>query len=85
MTVHFVTLLALLHSKRTEHDLLRHDCPLIEGAMCWKCHELDRVIDHYRELSARASENLSRKGIDMLIEKLQTKKKALHQEDPDAA
>ena len=53
--------------------------------MCWKCHELDRVIDHYRELSARASENLSRKGIDMLIEKLQTKKKALHQEDPDAA
>lgn len=49
--------------------------------MCWKCQELDAVIGHYRELGARASDRLSRRGIDVLIEKLEADKKALHREE----
>ena len=48
--------------------------------MCWRCQEFDAVIAHYRELSGRAAEQLSRKGIDLLIEKLESNKKAAHQE-----
>jgi hypothetical protein len=48
--------------------------------MCWRCQEFDAVIAHYRELSARAGEQLSRKGIDLLIAKLETNKKAAHEE-----
>ncbi|HXI08738.1 MAG TPA: hypothetical protein VNJ49_20705 [Bradyrhizobium sp.] len=38
------------------------------------------MIAHYRELCARASEDRSRKGIDLLIEKLELNKKAAHEE-----
>ena len=49
-------------------------------AMCWKCRELDAVIEHYRGLSARTADGLSLKGIYLLIEKFEVDKKALHQE-----
>lgn len=45
--------------------------------MCWKCQELDAVIGHYRELSARTGDQLSRKCIRVLIEKLEDNKKAI--------
>ena len=48
--------------------------------MCWKCQELDAVIEHYRGLSARTADRLSQKGIHLLIEKFEVDKKALHQE-----
>ena len=38
------------------------------------------MIAHYRELSARAGDQLSRKGIDLLIEKLESNKKTAHEE-----
>ena len=47
--------------------------------MCWKCQELDTVIEHYRGLCVRTADRLSRKGIHLLIEKLEVNKKALHQ------
>lgn len=47
--------------------------------MCWKCQELDTVIEHYRRLCMRTADRLSQKGIHLLIEKLEVDKKALHQ------
>ena len=48
--------------------------------MCWKCQELDTVIEHYRGLCARTADRLSLKGIQLLIEKFEVDKKTLHQE-----
>jgi hypothetical protein len=53
--------------------------------MCWKCQELDVVIEHYRELSARTADSGSLKGIHVLIERLEGSKKTLHRDDPDCA
>jgi len=49
--------------------------------MCWKCQELDAVIEHYRGLCGRTADRLSLKGIHLLIEKFEVDKKALHQEE----
>jgi hypothetical protein len=48
--------------------------------MCWKCQELDAVIEHYRPVSARTADRVSLKGIELLIEKFEGDKRALHQE-----
>jgi hypothetical protein len=48
--------------------------------MCWKCRELDVVIEHYRELSTRTADPGSQKVIQVLIERLECNKKRLHQE-----
>lgn len=48
--------------------------------MCWKCHELDAVIEHYRGLCAQTADKGSLKGIQVLIEKFEVDKKALHPE-----
>lgn len=55
--------------------------------MCWKCQELDTVIGHYRDLSARASDRLSQKCLHLLIEKLEGNRKYLYAEEkqPDSA
>jgi hypothetical protein len=49
--------------------------------MCWKCQELDTVIGHYRDMSARTSDRLSQKCLLVLIERLEGNKKGLHQEE----
>lgn len=49
--------------------------------MCWKCQELDTVIGHYRELSARTADKLSLKAIQVLIERLEGNKKVLHRDE----
>lgn len=46
--------------------------------MCWKCREMDTVIEHYRRLCSRTGDRISLKGIHLLIEKLEVDKKALH-------
>ena len=48
--------------------------------MCWKCRELDAVIEYYRGLCARTADGLSLKSIHLLIEKFEVEKKALHQD-----
>ena len=48
--------------------------------MCWKCQELDAVIEHYRGLCAQTADKGSLKGIQVLIEKFEVDKKALHPE-----
>jgi hypothetical protein len=48
--------------------------------MCWKCRELDAVIEHYRGLCARTADGPSLTSIHLPIEKFEVDKKALHQE-----
>jgi hypothetical protein len=50
-----------------------------ELPMCWKCEEIDKVMLHYRTLSARVTDTLTLKGVQQLIDKLETEK-ALHAE-----
>ena len=46
--------------------------------MCEKCKSIDEQIDRYRALGGRISDPQSLKGIDILIEKMEQQKKALH-------
>jgi hypothetical protein len=46
--------------------------------MCWKCDEIEKVILHYRTLSARVIDTLTLEGLQQLIDKLEAEKKALH-------
>jgi hypothetical protein len=48
--------------------------------MCWKCDEIDKVILHYRTLSARVTDTSTLEGLQKLIDKLEAEKKALHPE-----
>jgi hypothetical protein len=51
-----------------------------ELPMCWKCDEIDKVMLHYRTLTARVTDTLTLKGLQQLIDNLETEKKALHAE-----
>lgn len=55
--------------------------------MCWKCKELDAVIGHYRDMSARTSDRVSQKCLHLLIEKLEGNRECLYPEvkQPDIA
>jgi hypothetical protein len=48
--------------------------------MCWKCVEIDKVILHYRTLSARMTDTMTLEGLQQLIDTLEAEKKALHPE-----
>jgi hypothetical protein len=48
--------------------------------MCEKCVELDGKIEHYRRMSSRITDQLTRDGIQKLIEQMQARKAALHPE-----
>ena len=48
--------------------------------MCWKCEEIDKVMLHYRTLSARVTDRLTFEGLQQLIDKLEAEKKFLHPE-----
>jgi hypothetical protein len=52
--------------------------------MCWKCDELDRVIEHYRGLATRITDQGTLTGIATLIEKMEAQKLALHCEEQQA-
>ncbi len=46
--------------------------------MCWKCQDIDKVVEHYRTLASRVTDALTLKGLEQLIEKLLAERKALH-------
>jgi hypothetical protein len=46
--------------------------------MCWKCQEIDKEIGHYHGLSARTTDEGSVKSLNILIAKLEDKKKEVH-------
>lgn len=46
--------------------------------MCEKCAQLDKEIEHYRQISRRMSDELTHKGIASLISEREAQKKALH-------
>jgi len=50
----------------------------LESAMCWKCQEIDREIEHYHGLSVRTTDEGSVKSLTILIAKLEGRKKELH-------
>jgi hypothetical protein len=53
--------------------------PLACGtAMCDKCQELDKKIQHYRSLMARVTDQLMKEGLGKLIEDMQAQKAAHH-------
>ena len=49
-------------------------------AMCEKCAELDKKIEHYRQLSSLITDQKVVDAIALLIEKLRAEKTALHPE-----
>jgi hypothetical protein len=46
--------------------------------MCWKCEQIDKEIGRYRDLSACINDQGSVKSLDILIERLEAEKAALH-------
>jgi hypothetical protein len=48
--------------------------------MCERCKSIDREIGHYRDIAARVTDALTLKGIDLLIERMETEKRKLHPE-----
>jgi len=48
--------------------------------MCDKCEELDKKIEHYRNLMARVADPQTQEGVGKLIEEMQAQKAALHPE-----
>ena len=53
-----------------------------EPAMCERCIELDRKVDHLKEVSGRVLDQQTLDGINGLIAKLEAEKRALHPERP---
>jgi hypothetical protein len=49
--------------------------------MCSQCIEIDKRIEHYRTMAARVTDQRTLDGIGLLIERLETQKKALHPEE----
>ena len=50
----------------------------LEQAMCWKCDQIDKEIEHYRGLSVRVTDEGSVKSLDILIAQLEAEKESLH-------
>ena len=48
--------------------------------MCDKCIELDKKIEHYRQLAERVRDPLLTEGVGQLIEGMEAQKAALHPE-----
>ncbi|MGA7072347.1 hypothetical protein [Bradyrhizobium sp.] len=62
-----------------EHDAAPFiDSHPLELAMCWKCDQIDKEIEHYRGLSVRVTDEGSVKSLDILIAQLEAEKEALH-------
>ncbi len=48
--------------------------------MCEKCAEIDKKIDHYKNLSFLIADKQAVDGIKQLIEQMEAEKAALHPE-----
>ena len=48
--------------------------------MCEKCIELDKKIEHYRQLAERVRDPLLTEGVGQLIEEIEAQKAAFHPE-----
>jgi len=48
--------------------------------MCETCNELDKKIEHYRQLAARVRDPLLTEGVGKLIEEMEAQKAAFHPE-----
>ena len=46
--------------------------------MCWQCKQIDKEIDYYRALCARAGGEGSLKSLKILIDRLEAEKARLH-------
>jgi hypothetical protein len=56
-------------------------CPRECGIhMCDKCNQLDKKIEHYRNLIARVPDPLTVERVGELIKEMQAQKAALHPE-----
>ena len=49
-------------------------------AMCHKCVEIDKKIDHYHDIARSVLDPPTLRSIDMMIAELEAKKYALHPE-----
>jgi hypothetical protein len=63
-----------------EQHAMVHSAQAGIWVMCWKCDEIDKVILHYRTLSARVTDTLTLEGLQQLTNKLEAEKMALHSE-----
>jgi hypothetical protein len=59
---------------------LPHAKRLRTKGMCDKCIELDRNIEHYRDIASRITDQAMLRGIEVLIERAKARKAALHPE-----
>jgi hypothetical protein len=48
--------------------------------MCEKCEELDKKVEHYRQLAARVRDPLLTEGVGKLIEEIEAQKAEFHPE-----
>ena len=48
--------------------------------MCEKCVDLDRNIEHYRSIATKITDEAMLRGIEVLIERANAQKAALHPE-----
>jgi hypothetical protein len=48
--------------------------------MCDRCVELDRNIEHYRDIASKITDQAMLRGIKVLIERANAKKAELHPE-----
>ena len=55
-------------------------CDFEVGAMCEKCIEIDKKIEHYRVRASHTTDQPLLDGIKELIERMQAQKLALHPE-----
>jgi hypothetical protein len=46
--------------------------------MCEKCQYLESKVEHYRKMSKWVTDKITLEGIEILIEKYQADKRALH-------
>jgi hypothetical protein len=51
--------------------------------MCEQCEELDKKISHYRKLAGSLTDEPTLRGIKMLIERMEARKKTLHPDQPE--
>jgi hypothetical protein len=52
-----------------------------ESVMCDKCEQLDKKIEHFRQLAMRIMDPQLSEGIDKLIKEMQAQKAALHPDE----
>jgi hypothetical protein len=62
----------------TRSDATDWSCQRQERQMCWQCGQIDKEIDYYRGLCARAGGEESLRSLKILIDRLEAEKARLH-------